>query len=605
MFIKITLAVAALALVSAAQLPANVGKVDRVVLYRGQALVTRSIAVSAKDRLVEVLIENLPERVVSPSLFAEASEGAEVRAVRYREVPLAAAGTEALRELEERAEALQDQINRAERTKSLAESEINSLASLHGFVVPTAHGDLGKGVLNAEVLERLITFGAERRKALTGEILDTEVEIRRLRRELDAIVRERAARAPAGPKLRREALVYLEKTTEGPVQLQLSYLVDACGWSALYNLRGATGDSKVAIEANAVIQQMSGEEWDQVELVLSTATPGMNAQVPALSPFNVAMIGGLSTNPYRSEDLTIAAGRMKDIRARQELANIAMFNAASFGANLQSNWALNNLAVECQTMELNEDKSLLQAASERAESEEGPSVSYRLSGRVSLASRHDQQLVRIAKLSLPGRHYFVASPLLSDWVFREASVANQSELDLLGGEANAYLDGRFVGKTEIPSIARGQRFVIGFGADPQLRTSRTQVDRTETVQGGNKVTKLTYRLTLENFKSEAVEILLQDRVPHADQKETLRVTLAEMDGTLSDDPDYLRIERPMGILRWNRKVEANALGDKAHLFQFAYSLEHDRNLTIGVPSAESSKKAQQEFETLLKQRAAR
>src|SRR5690606_22489772 len=117
---------------------------------------------------------------------------------------------------------------------------------------------------------------------------------------------------------------------------------------------------------------------------------------------------------------------------------------------------------------------------------EQSSIVYELKTPVSLASRADQQLVRILQAEMPSSFYHVATPLLTNSVYREAEVTNDVAEDLLGGPVQVYLDGRFVGRGELPTIARGETFVVGFGADPQLRASRELAAKTESVQGGNR-----------------------------------------------------------------------------------------------------------------------
>ena len=58
------------------------GTVTEVTLYRGQAMVTRTIPLEGPAGGVEIVVGDLPEQVVADSLFAEGGEGIEVRAVR-------------------------------------------------------------------------------------------------------------------------------------------------------------------------------------------------------------------------------------------------------------------------------------------------------------------------------------------------------------------------------------------------------------------------------------------------------------------------------------------------------------------------------------------
>ena len=60
------------------------GKVSHVTLYRGQALVTRTLPIEGEQGNLEVIVTDLPEQILPGSTFAEGDEGIEVRAVQYR-----------------------------------------------------------------------------------------------------------------------------------------------------------------------------------------------------------------------------------------------------------------------------------------------------------------------------------------------------------------------------------------------------------------------------------------------------------------------------------------------------------------------------------------
>ena len=186
-------------------------------------------------------------------------------------------------------------------------------------------------------------------------------------------------------------------------------------------------------------------------------------------------------------------------------------------------------------------------------------------------------------MKLAGKFYRVASPVLASYVYREAELTNASEDALLGGPVHAYLDGRFVGRGEIPTVSRGETFVVGFGADGQVRAKRELVDRKESVQGGNREIAFKYRLVIESFRDEAVQVRLQDRIPVAQRDADVRVTLGEMSDKLSADLVYLRAERPKGILRWDVDVKAKASGDQAKFVTYDFRLEYDRNMALGLP----------------------
>lgn len=118
--------------------------------------------------------------------------------------------------------------------------------------------------------------------------------------------------------------------------------------------------------------------------------------------------------------------------------------------------------------------------------DEVASQTYLIEQTVSLDSRREQQLVQILDAQLEGELYHVATPLLSSFAYREADMINNRAEGLLHGPATIFLDDRFVGRAEIPSIASGQHLVVGFAADPQVRTRRELLDKADEVQGGNR-----------------------------------------------------------------------------------------------------------------------
>jgi uncharacterized protein (TIGR02231 family) len=265
---------------------------------------------------------------------------------------------------------------------------------------------------------------------------------------------------------------------------------------------------------------------------------------------------------------------------------------------------MNVAANRYQALELSNDEDVLRdMQTQAAMNFDEPSVSYRLAGTVSLESRNDQQMIRIAALSLPAEFYHTATPVLAGYVYREASIDNDSDRVLLRGPVNVYLDGRFVGRGELPTVANGQTFVMGFGADSQLRTERELVERTESTQGGNQVVQFAYRLMIENYKDEAVKVRLKDRIPVSDDDAAIRVTLGETSDALSDDALYKRLERPKGILRWDIEVKPQAAGEDARIVTYDYKIEYDRQRALTIPGETNGDgRLREEFNKLQKSR---
>src|SRR5438270_47604 len=126
------------------------GRVSQVTLYRGQALVIRTISVEGKAGSLEIVVGKLPEQVVPNSLFAEGSDAVEIRAVRFRTRAVGEQPREEVRKLDHEILEMQQQIDLTTKQQALMGERTKYLGKMEGFVVPTAHLDLARGVLNAE-----------------------------------------------------------------------------------------------------------------------------------------------------------------------------------------------------------------------------------------------------------------------------------------------------------------------------------------------------------------------------------------------------------------------------------------------------------------------
>ncbi|MEX0655718.1 MAG: mucoidy inhibitor MuiA family protein [Phycisphaeraceae bacterium] len=574
------------------------GEIDAVTVYRGQALVTRLVNVPGDAGLRELVIGDLPEHVVPGSLYAETDAGMEVRSVRFRSRAVREDVREAVRELDEQIQGVQRTLTRNQRFQSLLEQRRGYLDRLEQFTADTANRELTQGVLDAETLTTLSDYLLQQRTALAERALELEVEAERLNEQLNLLRRQRSELAGGSSRTAREAVVFVN--VEQPGELRLHYLVNHASWSPSYNVRAGGEDAadEVQLEYLASVRQMSGEDWPNVRMTLSTATPNLVARAPELTPLKVALTPQQQAGERGSKD-SYARLRTEQRNLEQERAQQGqqLFAGDADEADAPSrpgtfaptetnvrrlDHAMNTVASNVQIHELLEAEPARRDADRVARPEETVSVTYQLAGRTALPSRDDRQLIQIAAVDLPASVYRVATPVLTEHVFREAELANTSGRVLLAGPVGAYRNGQFVGHGSLPTVAPGERFTVGLGVDPSLRAGRELVDRDESTQGGNRVVEISYRLSLTNFSNEPAEVRLLDRLPVADNETAVRVTLVEPGEPLSDAPAAVR-QRDQGLLRWDLTVPGDAADDAREL-TYRYRIEYDRQQTItGLP----------------------
>jgi uncharacterized protein (TIGR02231 family) len=210
---------------------------------------------------------------------------------------------------------------------------------------------------------------------------------------------------------------------------------------------------------------------------------------------------------------------------------------------------------------------------------EGISVTYDLPGRLTLPSRSDQQLVSIASITAKADFTLIATPLLTDFVYLQGNLLNDSQTILLPGQASMFRDGEFVGKSQLPQVTIGETFTAGFGIDSQVQVVRELENKKTRIQGGNRIDTYDYRLALSNYKNTPVELQLLDRLPYTDDN-SIKIELAKTEPELSTDSEFLRTAKKKGILRWDMKLKPNTVEKDVTIVKYNFTMEYDRNMQI-------------------------
>ncbi|MCK6549996.1 mucoidy inhibitor MuiA family protein, partial [Myxococcota bacterium] len=77
----------------------------------------------------------------------------------------------------------------------------------------------------------------------------------------------------------------------GPLDVELTYLTKKAQWMPVYDARhlGPSGDvgERIVLTAVALVRQSTGEDWQGVELVATTARPPLSEPAPKLVPLHV------------------------------------------------------------------------------------------------------------------------------------------------------------------------------------------------------------------------------------------------------------------------------------------------------------------------------
>jgi uncharacterized protein (TIGR02231 family) len=555
-------------------------KIESVVLYRGQALVTRVVNLPEADGEMQIVVPDLPEQTQGGSLFA-AGDAARVRAVRYRMQAVAAAPKKEVAEIDAKIRELEDRNFANKQTEGVLDGKTKYLDKLEGFTAPTVGVEMAKGVLDAKQISELSEYVFKKRQEIANERVTLMKAARDIGEEVNLLRRKRGELAAGMSRTERQAAIFLNKPAKGAAQIRLSYVVEAATWTPSYEFR-LNGDGQTAnMEYSAQVQQTSGEDWTDVKLTLSTATPAMNAEIPLLTPMWIALEGVENKGAAKAHEQLPRS--LRELSDQQAQAAGAWNGRQNFEID---NWELNRLGASKQELELNASRDILQAARVAPAIEEGLAVTYEIAGKMNISSRNDTQLVQIMSAKIEGKSFYEAIPLLTTYVYRGLEIVNTTENPLLAGSYSAYVGGEFVGGGKIPLVAKGQNLAIGFGVDTQLHCWRELKDKTAETKLGSKVDTYNYVLHVESYKDKPVDVRLIDRMP-VTKGQDMETKIASTSLELSADPEYAGgQDKEKGILRWDVPAPAGSHGAKDVKIQYSFEVKYARDRAVGAaPSA--------------------
>ncbi len=560
-------------------------RIDKVTVYPTNALVTREVEVPAGNGLIELVVHPMPHQIVPSTMYSEANNGLRVLTTRFSTRQVLEDTSEERRKLE--AEKEKYQVIAAKIASDMNSIQKNT-ELLNKLEIVTQNSNSSR---TADEIIAMAKYVMEQRLEKAKEMVACNEQKRLNDIQLAFIARKMGELGRDGGKVEREAVIVVDRESGQGGTIRLNYLVSSVKWRPEYKVRAGKVTEDVQLDYMANLMQHSGEDWNQVKMTLSTAQPMLNATPPELCMLQPMLVmrgapggppmPGSGPAPFAQAVPNMELqGKSEQLR-RQATDN---FRSGKAGEQLAGNKFLNDASAYEQNLELMWTRDEVHAQLKKKgftgpAGSDGPSVTYHLPNKLTVPSRGDEQIVEVVKMNLTPKYYYKTVPVLNTHVYRLADLCNKSEHVLLPGEATMYQGTDFVGRMPMPLVASGEEFTAGFGVDTQLQVNRQMIDQTRTTAGGNQVLKYDYRILVNSFKSQPVQLQVWDRLPKG-ETESVGVILLKATPELCKDAVYLRESRPNNLLRWDVEIPANVNGEKAFAINYEFRMELDRQMAI-------------------------
>ncbi|MEN6561106.1 MAG: mucoidy inhibitor MuiA family protein [Acidobacteriota bacterium] len=604
LIVGLGLALAAPAASGAGQAAADVSgasTIESVTIYQNRCMITRTMTGDVVPGPHTWEFRDLPAQLLEESVrvSGRGTAGARILDIRIQQALGSESSQAALKDLKKKRDDLAAQLLEiADRLDVLAkEADLVKAVSVLKPGDDKSAAAAGQAGNTTEWQRRLDFIDVQLPKILE--------QTRRLNAEKDALEMKRDAaqhdldqQASLLVRQRKAVLVDVEVTRAGSEKLSLSYVVPGVTWSPSYDLRIDSQKDEATLTYQALVTQATGEDWNSVQLFLSTAEPALQSRPQRLEAWRVdtesGETGAISCfvadpegTPLSGATVTVTGGAFRrsltsDARGRVLFVNLKPgtynlraelqgFNSVLRdgievrpGRRASLDLALPLAALEEQiSVAAKVSYNDLVAAEEAPVPEEEAAIEtaeaadrtmatvFEIKQRQNVPSSREKKKVTIAVETLPVEKEFLTVPKLAETVSLNARITNAAEFLLLPGRASLFYDNDYISTAEVPFVAPNDRFALAVGDVPGVKVRWRQVSKTRTETGlvGKKV-QLTYEIaiTLENLTRAPRALLVKDQVPVTTSKDVtidiLQAVPEPVKTVLDED------EARTGILAW-------------------------------------------------------
>ena len=329
-------------------------------------------------------------------------------------------------------------------------------------------------------------------------------------------------------------------------KISFSYLVSQAGWVPLYDIRSDSQTGKISLTYKAQVFQNSGIDWDNIKLNISTNNPYANKTKPELNPWYIDYYA---------------------YKQKQELEEISIRGSRAIP---QAAFNQGYFLDEAKQKNL-EDKAALGADQFTTVVHQLIAAEFKIDLPYSIKSNNEKNLVLIKNSDLNTTFKYYSVPKVDPGVYLVAQMTKLDELQLVPASANIFFDGSYIGETYLDPTSMDDTLNLSLGKDPNIVVKRTllkQKSKDKVVQDKRERT-FSYQIEVQNNKSSAVQLIIQDQVPMTTNND-ITIELLEK--------DFARELPGNGILEWEYKLKP---GENKKL-EFSYKVKHPKDQQINL-----------------------
>ncbi|MCI0713033.1 MAG: mucoidy inhibitor MuiA family protein [Chloroflexi bacterium] len=532
-------------------------RITAVTVYRNRARVARSGEVELDAGEMTLVLSGLPN-VVDPDSVRVSGKGA---GITIRGVDVKSdvqSDTSSKKDLQDEFDSLRRQEKAIEHEHRALEEKIEYFKALK---VQTSE-ESGHALLKEETSFERVTAIADYIQQQLNRAFEQQrtvsYEWDEVKRQLEAHQIRLLDNDPQKVQAGRAVHVAVEAEAAMTFSFVIEYLVNKASWKPLYDVR-LVEDNSVELTYMAQITQETGEDWDEVDLALSTARPALQSQLPKLEAWYVDD----DALRQRLAAYGPAMDMMEMPMAAKRSSPIVNAAAGAVGA------AVGVVGAAVEAIRPQEQVvDIAQAAISTTTS--GAVITYTVGTPVTIPGSGEPHKTTITTTGLEAELDYLTTPRLALEAYLRATITNTSLYTLLPGEASIYHENDFVGKSQLETITPNDEFKVQLGVDDRIKVERELVNREAGTRriGTRAETSFDYEIKLTNLLGKEAKLIVQDQYP-VSKSSSIKVKLDRARPEPAEESD-------LHVLTWEFELEPQ----EVKTIHLAFTVEYPRHQRV-------------------------
>ncbi len=563
------------------------------MVYRVGAELTHTAKATLSQGNNELVIDNISNRIDVNSLQIGSNGNVTILSVEFstnflrpeQKLPI-------VKKLEDSLDAVNDEINRV-LVILKTDQELLDLLKANKEI----RGDQ-TGVSVAE-LTKMMEYYKTKTLELQNEISRYKEKEKKLQAVTTKINQQIKEEEQKNYKTIGKLMLQLNCPIAGQYDFNISYVTPSAGWNPTYDLRVENISKPVALAYKAKLTQITGIDWDNVKLSLSTSIPSQHNNAPEVKAWFLDYLTAVNRVPdffsNRAAGLAVAAPAMEreDVKImgystkRGEekksepmyLVNGTFMSKAEF-SNIDTK-AIKNIEVlkDAQATAVYGSRgangvvvvTLKEMGDYIQVKDNMLNVVFDIDLPYDVPSNGKEQNVHLKDFKIPALYKYYSAPRLDKDAYLMGEIVDWEALNLLPGLANIIFEGTYIGKTNIDAGSVQDTLNLTLGRDKRVVVSRDRLADFSSVKflGANKKQTLTFEITVRNNKKEAVQMEIQDQYPVSTNKD-IEVELLQHDGAT--------VNAETGILTWKAQLAPGEIKK----YRVSYSVKYPKDKMINL-----------------------